>query len=255
MLMDKSLTNKIALVTGGAGGIGSAICQKLAAAGASVVATYNKDAGKANRLLETLNGADHAVFQAPNTDGEKLTSLAGFIRARYGKLDILVNNAGITTPVAHEDLDGLSDEWIDRIFQTNVRGSFATIRSCKQLLQAAARPHEPALVVNISSLAATVGIGSNVAYCASKAAVDSMTRSLGRALAPHIRVVSVSPGLVLGDYAKGFDPAFIQAHMDKTPLARLCEPEDVANAVLALATTMTFCTGNVVPVDGGRPLL
>jgi 3-oxoacyl-[acyl-carrier protein] reductase len=110
------------------------------------------------------------------------------------------------------------------------------------------------LIVNISSVAAVTGIGSNVAYCASKAAIDSMTRSLGRALAPQIRVVSVSPGWVLGEYAKQIDPAYLKMQQDLTPLGRLATPEDVANTVLALATYLTFTTGNIVPVDGGRPL-
>jgi 3-oxoacyl-[acyl-carrier protein] reductase len=124
------------------------------------------------------------------------------------------------------------------------------IRSCKALLKTS----EAGLIVNISSVAAQTGIGSNVAYCASKAAMDSMTRSLARALAPAIRVVSVSPGWVLGDYASQFDPAYIQAQTDLTPLGRLAQPDDVARAVVALATTLTFTTGTIISVDGGRPL-
>ena len=124
------------------------------------------------------------------------------------------------------------------------------IRACKSLLMS----DEGNLVVNISSVAAQTGIGSNVAYYTSKAAMDSMTRSLARALAPQIRVVSVSPGWVLGDYARQFDTAYIQAQTDLTPMGRLATPDDVANAVLALATTLTFTTGGIIPVDGGRPL-
>lgn len=245
----KFLQNKVALVTGGAGGIGSAICQHLAGAGASVVITYNSDADKAQQLLETLPGEGHATFQASITHPDQITVLTQFLTDTYGRLDILVNNAGITTPVPHDDLDGLTDEWIDRIFQINWRGAFAMIRACKSLLMV-----HGGLVVNISSVAGQTGIGSNVAYCASKAAMDSMTRSLARALAPKIRVVSVSPGWVMGDYARQFDPAYIQTQTDLTPLGRLATPDDVANAVLALATTLSFTTGSIIPVDGGRPL-
>lgn len=275
------LNGKIALVTGGAGGIGSAICQKLAEEGASVIITYNSNAEKAEKLLTDLNqsstpnpqskilrGGNHSIFHAPTTDAEKLKSLAHFIKEQYGKLDILVNNAGITTPVPHHDLEGLSDEWIDKIMQTNVRGTFAMIRACKELLEISdskfqisedprnpkPETRNPSLVVNISSVAAITGIGSNVAYCASKAAADSMTRSLARALAPKIRVVSVSPGWVLGEYAKSFDPAYIKLQEDLTPLSRLATPEDVANTVYAVATYLTFTTGSIIPVDGGRPL-
>jgi 3-oxoacyl-[acyl-carrier protein] reductase len=120
-----------------------------------------------------------------------------------------------------------------------------------------ARPSgvDGALIVNISSVAAISGIGSNVAYCASKAAVDSITRSLARALAPKIRVVSVSPGWVLGDYTQNIDPEYLQTQIDKTPLTRLASVEDVSNTVLALATHLTFTTGSIIPVDGGRLLL
>jgi 3-oxoacyl-[acyl-carrier protein] reductase len=98
------------------------------------------------------------------------------------------------------------------------------------------------------------GIGSNVAYCASKAAMDSMTRSLARALAPKIRVVSVSPGWVMGEYAKKADREFLQQQLDATPLDRFATPEDVADAVFVLTTTLRFTTGSVIPVDGGRLL-
>lgn len=245
-----SLTGQVAIVTGGAGGIGSAICQALAAAGATVLITYNANADKAQALLAALPGTGHAVFQAPVNDSPRLAQLAELVAARHGRLDILVNNAGITTPVPHDDLDGLSDEWIDRIFQTNWRGAFAMVRACQPLLTAGGN----GLVVNISSVAGQTGIGSNVAYCASKAALDSLTRSLARALAPAVRVVSVAPGWVLGEYASRVDPAYLQAQVDATPLGRLARPTDVAQAVLALATTLTFTTGAILSVDGGRPL-
>jgi 3-oxoacyl-[acyl-carrier protein] reductase len=265
--MSKLLKNKVALVTGGAGGIGAAICKKLAAEGASVIITYNSNAEKAENLRHILRGASdvgcgvqHAIFHAPTTDVSKLNALSDFIKTEYGKLDILVNNAGITTQVPHHDLDALTDEWIDKILQTNVRGTFAMIRACKNLLEIDRHPTSEmpnsgsGLVVNISSIAAVSGIGSNVIYCASKAAIDSITRSLARALAPKIRMVSVSPGWVLGEYAKSADPAFLKLQEDLTPLSRLATPEDVANTVFALAAYLTFTTGSIVPVDGGRLL-
>lgn len=247
--MSGSLKNKVAVVTGGAGGIGSAICKKLADAGARIVITYNRNVEKAEALRSILTGDDHLVVHAPTVDQEKVKALAARINEHYGRLDILVNNAGITTPVPHHDLEALTDQWIDKIMQTNVRGTFAMIRACKHLLE-----KNGGLVVNISSVAAITGIGSNVAYCASKAAVDSMTRSLARALAPAIRVVSVSPGWVLGEYAKSIDPAYLEQQEDLTPLGRLAKPEDVANTVFALTSYLTFTTGSIIPVDGGRPL-
>jgi len=248
------------VVTGGAGGIGSAICKKFAAAGSSVVITYNSNPEKAKGLLEELNAISeslnipisdkHSIFHAPVNDSKRVQHLASFIKEKYGRVDILVNNAGVTTAVPHDDLDDLTDEWIDKIFAINFRGAFAMVRACKDLLMKA----NDALVVNISSVAAVSGIGSNVAYCASKAALDSMTRSLARALAPKIRVVSVSPGWVMGEYAKKADREFLQQQLDATPLNRFATPEDVADAVFALTTTLKFSTGNIIPVDGGRLL-
>lgn len=258
-----SSIKKTALITGGAGGIGSAICRAFAANGYAVVVTYNRNATKAEALVKDLEGSGHLALHAPVDDAAALTKMVEIVTTHYGKLDVLVNNAGITTPVAHDDLEGLTDEWIDKILTTNVRGTFAMIRACKPLLDWSARhtthstqnttPDIP-LVINISSIAAVTGIGSNVIYCASKAAIDSITRSLARALAPNIRVVSVSPGWVLGEYAKSVDPAYLKMQQDLTPLGRLATPEDVANTVLALATTLTFTTGSIIPVDGGRPL-
>ena len=245
------MQNKVALVTGGGGGIGSAICRRLAAAGAQVVINYNSNAAKAQAVADSLAGENHLVVQASVTDSAALTQMAAQVAEHYGRLDLLVNNAGITRPVPHADLDELDDEWIDRIFQTNVRGAFACVRALKDLLMAGAG----GTVINISSIAGRTGVGSNVAYCASKAAMDSLTRSLARALAPQIRVVSVAPGWVWGEYAARMDEAYIQQQIDKTPLGRIAQPEDVAEAVFAVATQLTFSTGCIIPVDGGRPLL
>jgi len=169
---------------------------------------------------------------------------------RYGALDLLVNNAGMTRFVPHDDLDALDDELIDQIFRVNWRGAFACVRACKELLLHGAG----GLVINITSTAGISGIGSNVAYCASKAALDSMTRSLARALAPQIRVVSIAPGLVDGEYARSFDPAWRQAQIDATPSGRLSQPDDVARAVLAVATLLPQTTGSTLRVEGGRLL-
>ncbi len=245
---------KVALITGGAGGIGAAISKKFATEGYAVIVTYNRNAAKAEKLVATLKGANHLCLQTKVDDTQNLRKAITIIEQKYGKLDVLVNNAGITTPVPHDDLEGLTDEWIDRILTTNVRGTFAMTRVCKGLLLKGGLEDKKSLIVNISSVAAKTGIGSNVIYCASKAAIDSMTRSLGRALAPKIRVVSVSPGWVLGEYAKNIDAAYLKLQEDLTPLARLALPEDVANTVFAVAEHLSFTTGSIIPVDGGRPL-
>lgn len=251
--MNKTLENKTVLVTGGAGGIGAGICKKFADEGANIIITFNTDAVKAEKLLNQLSKGKHSIFCASITDSDNLKNLTTFVKSKYGKLDILVNNAGITTPVAHDDLDGLTDEWIDKIMQTNVRGTFAMVRAFKELLESP-QNIDGGLVVNISSVAAVTGVGSNVAYCASKAAIDSITRSLARALAPKIRVVSVSPGFVEGEYTKLFDPNFLKIQLNGTPLSRFATPQDVADAVYAVANYLKFTTGSIIAVDGGKPL-
>ena len=246
----KALDGKVALVTGGGGGIGSAISRRLAAAGARVVITYNSDRQKAEAVAASLDGQGHLVVAAPVDDSAAQAALSELIGERFGRLDILVNNAGVTRGVPHDDLDALDDELIDQIFRVNWRGAFATIRALKPHLMAS----DSAVVINISSIAGRTGVGSNVAYCASKAAMDSMTRSLARALAPKIRVLSVSPGWVHGELAKRMPPALIAEQEARTPLGRIAEAEDVAEAVFAVVANLRFSTGDIIPVDGGRPL-
>ncbi len=244
------LTGQVAVVTGGGGGIGSAISRRLAAAGAQVLITYNSDAGKAEAALDSLAGAGHLALRCPVDDAVAQANLARVVSETCGRLDMLVNNAGISKGVPHNDLDGLDDELIDRIFQINFRGAFASIRALKSLLQAG----DGGVIINITSIAGRTGVGSNVAYCASKAAMDSMTRSLARALAPQIRVLSVSPGWVDGEYARRMSSALIAEQAAKTPLGRIASAEDVAEAVYACVAQLRFSTGDIIPVDGGRPL-
>lgn len=248
----KSLEGRVALVTGGAGGIGRGICEVLAEAGATVIVGYHSSAGAAEALARVLPPASqpHLALQVPVTDTQVLRGLAQRLARAPGRLDLLVNCHGTTRFVPADDFDALDDELFDRILSTNVRGSFATVRALRELLAASG----DGLVVNITSIAARLAIGSNIAYCASKAALDTLTKSLALALAPRVRVCAVAPGLVLTESAGRFDPAFLDAHTARSPLQRLATPHDIGRAVLALATHMTAVTGVVVPVDGGRSL-
>jgi 3-oxoacyl-[acyl-carrier protein] reductase len=218
-----------------------------------VVVGYNRSAEGARELVDSLPGQGHAALSAPVTDSAALAGLASTMSARYGRCDVLVNCAGTTRFVPHGELDSLDDDLIDLILATNVRGAFATVRALRQLLDKSTQPGG-AVVVNISSLAAVTGMGSNVMYCASKAAVDNMTKSLARALAPRIRVVSVSPGLVETDFIKSMDQRWRDEQLERTPLKRLASPNDVAAAVVAVVKNLTFTTGSIVAIDGGRPL-
>lgn len=247
--MSAPLGKKVAVVTGGAGGIGAAICMRLAQAGAVVAFTYRSSAVAAEALLESLPGSGHFARRIDVTDSAALSEFAAETARRHGRCDLLVNCAGTTRFVAHDDLEALDDALIDEIFRTNWRGAFAAVRAFRPLLA-----QHGGLVVNISSVAAILGMGSNVAYCASKAAMDCMTKSLARALAPRIRVVSVSPGLVDTEFIKNMDLAWREQQLAKTPLGRLVKPEEIGDAVVAAATLLQPLTGCVIPVDGGRPL-
>ena len=251
-----SLHNKVVVVTGAGGGIGSAVCTAFAKAGANVVLVYRSSEDDTRQLLQSLPDENqrHTMIRAAVDDSEQMTALAEQVRATYGRCNVLVNNAGMTRFVAHDNLDGLDDDLIDQIFRVNWRGAFAGVRAFKALLMESAREGSPSVVLNMSSIAGTTGEGSNVAYCASKAALDSMTRSLARALAPQVRVVSIAPGLVDGDYARNLDPDWFDAQAQATPLKRLALADDVAAACVAVAAHLTFTTGNIIHVDGGRPL-
>ena len=246
-------SNGVALVTGGAGSMGTTICESLAAEGFRVVVGYNSSADKAKALVARLPGTGHAALAAPVTNSAGLSAMAAEIESRYGVCDVLVNCAGVTRFVPHNDLVGLDDALIENILATNVRGPFATVRAMRPLLEKSTQKGG-GVVINISSIAGVTAMGSNIIYCASKAAVDNMTKSLARALAPKIRVVSVSPGLVANDFVRSMDKAWLDEQVNRTPLKRLAYPEEAAAAVIAAVKHLTFTTGSIIPVDGGRPL-
>lgn len=243
----------VALVTGGAGGIGTAICRALAAAGFRIIVGYNRSAAAAEALAKSLPGNGHAALAATVTDSVALKSLAASIEQRWGGCDVLVNCAGTTRFVPHADLDGLDDALIDTILATNVRGAVAAVRALRPMLERSPLAGG-GVVINISSTAAISAIGSNIIYCASKAALDSLTKSLARALAPRIRVLSISPGLVDTEFVKSLEPKWRDEQAARTPLGRLANPEEVGQAIVAAVRLLTFSTGSIVLVDGGRLL-
>lgn len=247
-----ALDGKVAVVTGGAGGIGEAICTSLAQAGAAVVVGYNRSGQAARALAQRLPtaGRPHSALKMPVTDSAALGAASRAVEETCGRCDILVNCHGTTRFVPHADLDQLDDALFDEVMATNVRGAFAAVRAFRPLLA----KNGDGLVVNISSIAASIGLGSNIAYCASKAALDNMTKSLARALAPDIRVLAVAPGLVKTEFTKKFDQAWIDAYLRSTPLRRVVPPEHVGRAVLAAAVSLPSSTGIVIPVDAGRLL-
>ncbi|MEW6643765.1 MAG: SDR family oxidoreductase [Pseudomonadota bacterium] len=248
-----SVKNKVVLIVGGAGGIGAAAARQFAELGARVVITHRPGADKAAEaavLVTSLAGEGHAAFPADVVDTATLLALREAITARYGRLDVLVNSAGFTKAVPHADLDALDDELIDRMFQVNWRGQFAVIRTFAPLLKASG----DGLIVSLSSIAGITGNGSSIAYCATKAGIDVMTKSLARALAPQVRVLGVSPGVVDTEFVPGRGADFNAKAATTIPLKRIASADDVAAAIVSCATHLTFSTGTTILVDGGRAL-
>jgi len=245
-----SLEGKLAVVTGGSGGIGAATAKMLAQAGARVVVVYHRGEARAREVVEGLPGEGHHHLPMALDDATSIQALADAVGAQHGRVDILVNAAGFTQPVPHADLKALTDEIFDAVMISNVRGPFALVRAFEPWLRV-----RGAVVVNVSSISGFTGSGSSVAYCASKAALDNMTLSLGRALGPQIRFLSVSPGAVATDFVAGRDRAALEKIAAGTPLKQVVEPEDVARAILACTTHLGMSTGARIVVDGGRFLV
>ena len=248
--MSGKLSGKVAVVIGGTGGAGRATARQLAEEGASVVVTHRPGKDDAAGFLKDLPGKDHAAFACDVADTASIIALRDAVSKRYGRCDILVNSAGFTKPIPHADLEALDDDLIDRMFQVNWRGQFAAVRNFAPLLKASG----DGLIVNISSIAATNGAGSSIAYGAVKAGIDIMGKSLARVLAPEVRVMTISPGVVDTGFVAGRGAEFNAKTAATTPLRRVATPEDVASAVLACATHLKYSTGSIIVVDGGRAL-
>ncbi|MGY4311753.1 SDR family NAD(P)-dependent oxidoreductase [Bradyrhizobium sp. JR3.5] len=251
--MNRSMKDKVVLVVGGAGSIGAVSAKRFAELGARIAISHRDvrdETAAAATVVQSLPGDGHAALIADVAQTATLTALRAEIERRFGRLDILVNAAGFTKPVPHADLDALDDDLIDRMFAVNWRGQFAAIRTFAPLLKASG----DGLVVSISSIAGTNGIGSSIAYCAVKAGIDVMTKSLARVLAPEVRVLAVAPGVVDTGFVPGRGADFNAKTATTTPLKRIATAEDIASAILACATQLGFATGTTFVVDGGRSL-
>ncbi|MAF47995.1 MAG: SDR family oxidoreductase [Rhodospirillales bacterium] len=244
----KELAGKTAFVTGGSNGIGAAAARMLADAGAAVMIGYNRGEDRARKLVQELPGSGHHIQQLALEDGASVRAAAAAAEAAYPALNILVNSAGFTRPIPHDRLDELDDEFMDAMLIANVRGPFSVIRALAPALKASG----DGVIINVSSVSAFTGMGSNIAYVATKAAIDAISMSLARVLGPEIRVMCVSPGAVATDFVAGRGRPQLEKLMQGSPLGRVTEPEDVARAILACITHLKATTGDRIIVDGGR---
>lgn len=247
------LDGKVVVITGGKGAIGFATALRLAALGARIISIDRQGQAAVQARLDTLANAataGHFALTASITDSDSLLAAAKEVASRAGRCDILINSAGFTKAVAAKDLDGLSDELFDSILTANLRGVFSTIRSFAPLLKASG----DGLVVNVSLIAGFTGTGSNLAYVAAKGGLDVLTKSLAKALAPQVRVLAVSPGLVDSTFVPGRGQDYNAKAAATIPLARIGQVQDIASAIEACATTLRFATGTRFVIDGGRSL-
>ena len=241
------IKGKVALITGGGTGVGKGVALRLAKEGTNICINYahsEKEAYEAKAEVEAL-GVKCNLYKADVSNDEEDKAMIEAILKDFGQLDILVNNAGRTHFVQHSDLDGMKSEYFDDIFALNVKGTFFMCRAAAEALK---KSH--GVIINITSIAGVTGLGSSIAYAASKAAEISITKSLARVLAPEVRVIGVAPGIVLTRWVDGHAD-----HIDKlageTPLQKVAEPADIAQTVYALIAHADFVTGQNLIVDGG----
>jgi 3-oxoacyl-[acyl-carrier protein] reductase len=252
------LYDRVALVTGGAGGIGGAVVRRLAKAGASGVVIHYRNSGKEAQALASeleRNGVKAAALGADIQDDAQVRRMMGRVKDDFGRLDILVNNAGVTHWVKLADLEGLSDAIWDEILDVNVKGSFRCARAAAEMLA-----ETQGVIINVSSVSGVLATStiSSLAYGTAKAALIYMTKGLAIAMAPRVRVNCVAPAFTDTPWmSQHFGMEYQQVIATASagyPLQRIATPEDIAGAVIGLITGGDFVTGQTLIVDGGLSL-
>jgi 3-oxoacyl-[acyl-carrier protein] reductase len=250
------LSHWVGIITGSASGIGAATAQLLAARGAKVVINYSKSQQDAEETAAACRaaGGEAILCQADVAQDADCKKLVQATLDAWGRIDGLVNNAGTTKIVPHHDLDGLSADDFQRIYAVNVVGPYQMCRAVAPAMKAQGQ----GAIVNISSIAGVVGVGSSIAYAASKGALNTMTLSLARVLGPEIRINTVCPGFVQGRWqqewlGEGYADRIKQEEAT-TPLGRAGTAEDMAEVAIMFLTSCANVTGEVIMSDSGRHL-
>jgi 3-oxoacyl-[acyl-carrier protein] reductase len=245
-----SMSQQIALVTGAATGIGRAVAVRFASQGLGVVVNYSRSEKDAQETLAAVQSykVPAMLCKANVADDKAVRAMVARCKVELGGLDVLVNNAGTTRFIDHANLEALTDEVWDEIFNVNLKGTFYACRAAAPLLQ-----ERGGCIVNVTSVAGLLGLGSSIPYAASKAALNCLTKSLARSLAPRVRVNAVAPGPVLTRWLADHQD-MVERSLQDTPLRRAATPDDIADAVVFLALGSTLVTGQVMVVDGGRTM-
>lgn len=240
----------VAIVTGGATGVGRAVALKVAARGGKVAVNYSRSEADAQqtRADAVAAGGEAIALQGDVADPAVAARLVDQTLGRFGRLDLLVNNAGTTEFISYPDLDAIGDETWDRIFDVNLKGAFFCARAAAKAM----RRSGGGSIVNVASVAGLTGSGSSIPYACSKAAMIALTKALATALAPDVRVNAVAPGYIHTRWHAGHDPEWYERTRQGIPLKQLGTAEDMADAVVALGLDVTHATGQTLVVDGGR---
>ncbi len=248
---------KVCVVTGSSSGIGAATARRFAREGWNVVINFSRDEAPAQAVAAECRalGAQTLVVKANVALDADCRHLAAAVDAQFGRCDALINNAGTTKFVALKKLDGLEAEDFHRIYDVNVIGPYQMTRALLPLLQR----HPVTGVVNISSIAGSLGRGSSLAYMASKGALNALTAGLARALGPQVRVNAIAPGLVETPWLQqglGAEryAASVTDYKALAALDAVIAPEDVADAAWWLGAGAAKTTGEVILIDAGLRL-
>jgi len=246
----KRLEGKVSLVTGGGTGTGRAIALALAAEGSSVVVNYSRSKQDAEKTAHDISqiGVHGIAVNADVSRDAEVRDMMNRTIGELGRLDVLVNCAGYTAFIPHRDLESLTDEVWQKTLDVNLRGVFLCSRAAIPLMVKQGQGS----IINIASIAGITGLGSSIVYCASKAGILSLTRSLAMAFAPEVQVNAISPGGIEDTrWSKGQEQ-FNEAGRLQTPMRRLASVADIAEVAVFLAAGRHFMTGQNLVVDGGR---
>lgn len=242
--------NKVAVITGGCGQIGYSAAKRLATDDITVVVLVRKNLQEANELLTKLPNQqlNHTAILASVIDTAQIKVAAQQVNNLFGRCDILINAAGINKVVPVSHIDKFTDELFDSIMDTNLKGTFVCVREFLPLLK-----NNNGLVINLSSLSAYSGNNINLAYAASKAGVNSLTKTLAKGLAPAVRVVGIAPGY-LEKATSGINKVagFNEKIAAEIPLNRVATGDDIADVIMSLVNGMSYMNGETIKVDGGR---
>ncbi|MFC0560768.1 SDR family NAD(P)-dependent oxidoreductase [Halalkalibacter alkalisediminis] len=244
------LRDKVVIITGGGTGVGRATALKLAAAGSKVVINYSRSEKEATDVVNeiTQQGGVAFAYRANVAIENEVINMISQTATTFGKIDGLVNNASITAQIAMDDLDAVTDKVWDALLSVNVKGMFHCVKAVVPYM----KKRQSGVIINLGSVAGMTGIGSSIPYAATKSAIHTMTKSLAIALAPYIRVNSISPGAVDTRWWSGNEEKMYQL-TGNLPLKRISTPDDIAEAIL-FQLTQESVTGQVFTIDNGQTL-